>query len=454
MADYMSISPELREKIIKHYNNPVIIEKILDSSDGKEVVGSFGGVGYSKRPSTLQYKNDILKQVEKGVTSFHVSEETWRNPLELSPGLEKKKLDNLRIGWDLIIDIDCPNWTISKLITHLLVEEIMAHGIKNVGVKFSGNKGFHIGIAKESFKNQNPQDFPEVPRKISQYLLAQIFHRAQAHVVDILVNEYGEVYCDKIGGVFKKKQEEMVKNGFLDPFSIIEVDTLLITQRHLYRMSYSVNEKSGLISIPINPQKILNFQKDIAKIEHGIISKFDFLNREKCIEGEADSLVTLAKEFSSTGLEAKEYEKQYLNQKEKSDAEIFYEEFREKIPEKYFPESIHKILSAEYNDGKKRAIFVLKNFLSSVGWSYDEIEKLLIEWNEKFTEPLRESILKGQLINLKLQLSQGKILMPPNYSNNNFYSDIIGTHPDYTKAKNPVSLAIRRYKLNNKEVKK
>ena len=44
--------------------------------------------------------------------------------------------------------------------------------------------------------------------------------------------------------------------------------------------------------------------------------------------------------------------------------------------------------------------------------------------------------------------------MPPNFENNSYYVEIIGDVIDYKKAKNPVTLAIRRFKLNSDDKKK
>lgn len=447
MADYMEISPELRELIIKHYSRPEIAKSILYDSPNKEVVGSFGGVGYAKRPDTIEYENDVMMLVKKGVTSFHISEETWSDPLSLRPGMSKKEQDSLRIAWDLIIDIDCPHWGISKLITHLITQEIKAHKVANVSVKFSGNKGFHIGIPNESFSENFAEEFPELPRKICEYLLDRIMEKAKQGIDSILRKEHGDEYFEKLSEIFEKPQQELIKKGALNPFAIVEVDTIMLNARHLFRMTYSVNEKSGLVSIPINPDKVLNFRKDIAKIENEVFSRFRFLHREDSVKGEADVLVYNAREFSAPRLHEEEINKRFEEMDEKSVAEMEYEEFKEKIPEKYFPESIKKFLLANFSDGKKRAIFVLKNFLSSVGWDFEEIEKRLFDWNKEFDEPLRESILRGQLLNLKGSMKNGRIMMPPNFDTNTYYMEIIGDHPDYKRAKNPVSLAIRQFKV-------
>ena len=39
-------------------------------------------------------------------------------------------------------------------------------------------------------------------------------------------------------------------------------------------------------------------------------------------------------------------------------------------------------------DGRKRALFVLVNFLSSCNYSNEEIEVLIKEWNQRNREPL------------------------------------------------------------------
>jgi hypothetical protein len=457
MGDYLEISSELKEKIETHYSRPEIISAMLKASSNKEVVGSFGGVGYGKRPDILEYENDIGVLIKKGVTSFHISEETWRNPLELSAGLEKKKLDPMRIGWDLIIDIDCPHWLISKTITHHIIQKIKESGVDNVSVKFSGNKGFHIGIPQESFPKEFWKDFPDLPRKISAYLLDQIFDKASKDLIKILKSEFGNDFHDKAEELFGKKREQLFKKTdlgeMLDPFSIIEVDTLLISSRHLYRMVYSVNEKSGLVSIPFNPDKVLQFEKDIAKIENKVFSKFKFLDRELskndeamrlCIEA-IDANVDISKDFK------KEYDEKYS---EKSLAQMEFEEIKEKIPELCFPESIKKILEGNLSDGKKRSLFILRNFLNCVGWSYSEIEARINTWNETHAEPLRNAVLKGQLIYLKNKMQKGEKMLPPNYSSQNYYADIIGTLPEYKKAKNPVSLALKIFNTSKKNSKK
>src|SRR3989344_3912882 len=89
--------------ILKHYLRKDVQKEILKLSKDREVGVRFGENGYGKRPDILQYPGDITSLAQQGATSFHVSEERWYNPLELSPGMKKNELDALRKGWDLCL---------------------------------------------------------------------------------------------------------------------------------------------------------------------------------------------------------------------------------------------------------------------------------------------------------------------------------------------------------------
>ena len=114
---------------------------------------------------------------------------------------------------------------------------------------------------------------------------------------------------------------------------------------------------------------------------------------------------------------------------------------------------IKLILNTGLSDGRKRALFILINFLTSLGWNYDDIEKYLKEWNKKNNEPLRENYLLGQL---RYHKTQKKKILPANCNNMMYYVDIGVCKPDNlcTKIKNPVSYALRKSFFMRKEVKK
>ena len=99
------LDPEL---VKKWYHQEEVVRTILQNSKGREVAVKFGSKGFGKRPDLLKYPDDLLAYVNQGATSFHVSEEIWSNPLQVHPEMRRKELDEIRTGWDLVIDIDCP----------------------------------------------------------------------------------------------------------------------------------------------------------------------------------------------------------------------------------------------------------------------------------------------------------------------------------------------------------
>ncbi len=504
----------LKSKLLSYYKRKDIQEAIAEASQDKEVVGSFGGKGYAKRPDVIQYPQDVMELVKNGITSFHASEELWHNPLLLTTDMKRSDQDELRKGWDLVLDIDCPFWDFSKIIAYLFIRALKDHGIRSVSCKFSGNKGFHIGVPFEAFPKRVDDVeinrlFPEGPRKIALYLLDYASKRyvkvdndkiffgenikfSFQKIKEITskgIEELTEMFCsecDRKLGEEKKAKEKQSKcpacGGILtfnrefgyyqcekcrkiekyegegstlcscgssnyyrkfNPQSIIEVDTILISSRHLYRAPYSFHEKSQLISIPINPDTVLNFDKDGAEPSKVEISKFKFLDRKTARTNEARKLILQAFDFK---IKSEEEEDGKVNLKT---------EFvipGEALPEEYFPPCIKKMLKG-LTDGRKRALFLLTNFMVSVGWSYEEIEKRLDDWNKVNAEPLREVNIKSHL---RYHKRNKKKVLPPNCDRTMYYKDMQQCDPDNlcSKIKNPVNYALRKVYWKDKEKEK
>jgi hypothetical protein len=430
--------------VLLHYKRKDIQEEMVLHGKDKEVVGSFKGEGYAKRPDVLKYSGDILELAKQGVTSFHASEELWSNPLQLDPLLKKQEMEKLRIGWDLVIDIDCLYWEYSKLITDLIIKALKHHNIEAVSVKFSGNKGFHIGVPFEAFPKKIAGEnvskrFPEDIREIALYLKSMIKNVFLKKVFEM---EKGDV--NRIANNLKKEVKDIVTGKRLDAEKMIDIDTILISSRHLYRMPYSLHEKSGLVSVPVDLDKILEFKKEMALPEKVVVdSKFRFLDRENIRAGQAKELFDRAIAERVNRESRMEFQK-----KEIKEVDIP----TEAIPEQFFPPCINNILKG-LTDGKKRSVFILKNFLGSVGWGYDEIEKLVKEWNKKNNEPLRENIIIGQL---RYSKQQKKKILPPNCQNMMYYKDFAVCKPDAlcARIKNPVNYSRRKTYYLNKEGKK
>ena len=430
--------------ILKHYKRKDIQEEMILHSKNKEVVGSFKGEGYAKRPDILKYPADVLELVKRGVTSFHASEELWSNALQLDPLLKKQDIEKLRIGWDLVIDIDCPYWEYSKLITNLVIKALKHYNIETVSVKFSGNKGFHVGVPFEAFPkkigdNETSKMFPDYIRLIALYIKDMIKNIFLRNVLEMEKND-----INKIATNLKKPIKEISNGSKLDPEKMIDIDTILISSRHLYRMPYSLHEKSGLCSIPIHPNKVMEFEKNQAIPSNIKINpKLRFLDRENIRPNQAQGLFDKATEMMTVKKSMEEFQKK----------EVKYIEIpTEAIPEKFFPPCIKNILKG-LEDGKKRSLFVLTNFLTSCGWDYDKIENLLKSWNKKNPEPLREVVLVGQL---RYHKQQKKKILPPNCKNSMYYKDFGVCKPDNLcgKIKNPVNYCRRKTYFLNRENKK
>ena len=428
--------------LLMHYKRPEIQEAILEQVKDKEIAVRYNA-GFGKRPDTLQYKNDILELVKKGATSFHVSEELWSNPLALEPTLRRQELDQLRKGWDLILDIDCEILDYSAIAADLLIKALRHSGISSITCKFSGNHGFHIAVPFEAFpekvNNVPTKDlFPEAPRKIAEYLQEKIRKYLSKSILK-------KDSIDTIMKKMDKKFNEIVKEGEFDPFTILDVDTILISSRHLYRMLYCFNEKSGLVSVPVDPDKVLEFKKETAKPEN-VRMEHDFLTRQGVQSEEAKQLFIQAFDFSM------KRERELEDIKESITPKREFEDFQEAVPQELFPPCMMNGLKG-MGDGKKRFLFTAINFLTSVGWTHEEAEQLLTEWNKRNKEPLRENIMIGQI---RYHKQHKKKVLPPNCNNTMYFVRGAGIcQPDNLcdKIKNPVNYSRRKSFYLNKEKK-
>ncbi len=119
-----------------YYSRKDIQKAIFSFCQNREVVPRYFE-GFGSRPDSFQYPADIFELAKKGATSFHCSEEIWSDALQIQTGISRAKLNELRIGWDLLIDIDCKYFDYSKKATQAIIRFLKKHGIENLGVKFS-----------------------------------------------------------------------------------------------------------------------------------------------------------------------------------------------------------------------------------------------------------------------------------------------------------------------------
>jgi hypothetical protein len=428
---------------LSYYKRKDIQDEMVRQAKDKEIAFRFDDY-FGKRPDVLTYPGDVLEVAKNKMTSVHCSEENWTNPLQISTSMKKEELASLRKGWDLVLDIDCKFFEYSRIAAYHTIKALQANGVKSITCKFSGNKGFHIAVPFEAFPSsvagkKMAELFPDAPRRIAMYITEMI---RKPLADDILKLE---------GGSFKKimektgmKSEEITrfeKNEFgdriaglnVDPF--LEIDTILISSRHMFRMAYSLHEKSGLVSVPLDIDHVLEFEKEHARPE-AVEVKHPFLERN-IMFSDAEKLLKNAIDFAPQAVES-------LGEETKKKLEFAQKEFEmpeKAIGEEAFPPCI-KLMLAGLEDGRKRSCFALINFLASAGWEYDAIEARLLKWNENNpNEGLRPQYIMGQVRYAKQQGK--KPLPPPSCNNPNYYKGLQICKPDQlcAKIKNPLQYA-------------
>lgn len=128
------------------YSRESVLNAIVEIAKNREVVAVYRDGIFGKRPDVIQYIQDILQSVAEGAISFHGSLERWQQPMKLDVGLSKANMDGMRVGWDVLFDVDVDDFEIAKITVRQLIEAFKDHGISNCSVKFTGGSSFHVGI--------------------------------------------------------------------------------------------------------------------------------------------------------------------------------------------------------------------------------------------------------------------------------------------------------------------
>jgi len=204
---------------------------------------------------------------------------------------------------------------------------------------------------------------------------------------------------------------------------VAALDLVLVAPRHLFRMPYSLHEKTALASVVLKKEEIDNFSPKDANPLNVQIRKFLPENTEE----EARNLLVDALDWKKTRTDKEEVtiKKKYASYDNNVDSS--------KINESMFPAPIKKLLLG-LNDGKKRGLFILITFLRSLNFPADYINKTVRDWNEKNTPPLKEGYIRSQV---DWHVRQKKKILPPNYDNPSFYKDL-GLLDGKQTTKNPV----------------
>jgi len=444
VEDGVSIREKRIRNLVNIYYSRLDVQKaMLDFARNREVSPRYFE-GFGKRPDILEYPGDILAFVKKGATSFHCSEEIWSDPLSVETGMSEILANNLRIGWDLLIDIDSKYIDYSKIMANEIIRVLKFHGVKNIGVKFSGSKGFHLIIPWRAFPDvvngvKTANMFPEWARVVLNYINSRVKHVVTEKINQLNYKDakydFVKKYIRREGGILNlfdksnnsslEEQTEALKQSDESVNKEVIPDLVLVSPRHLFRMPYSLHEKTSLASIVIDKDKIDKFElKDADPMK---VKVRNFYPRAE--EGEARELLMSALDWWS-----------HNERVEKNETVKEFKPIKlDKLSEKNFPPCLLKILGG-VEDGKKRAVFILINLFRSIGMEREELEQRIYEWNKKNNPPLREGYLKAQLI----WSYRRKPIMPPNCQE--FYQGIgVCASDDFCKKiKNPTNYVIRK----------
>ncbi len=491
-----------------YYSRKDVQRAMFEFSKNREIAPRYFE-GFGKRPDSLQFQKDIFALSRKGATSFHCSEEIWKDPMSIKTGASKEDLNKQRIGWDLLIDIDCEEgMDYSARVAKAIILSLRENGVENIGLKFSGSKGFHIIVPWKAFPEEIngeklSESFPTLPRIIMAYLRNYSRKTIQKFLPDDFFEKFEHkmnprhkcVQCGEFVEEFRKveffcnscntSEEKTFKMGtrgklpkcskckipmrlipkekfficqkcqinslkapqnfeeeLIDIYSLMGLDMGLVSPRHLFRMPYSLHEKSSLASVVLDESDLDKFIQNPSykeKIADPLRIKIkNFYPNSK--EYEAAELVMQALDWAKESGFEREITKKSSGK---------YADFKQlklhNLNESQYPPCIKKILSGIV-DGKKRALFALINFFRSIGMDKDKMEEAIYSWNNKNAEKLKESYIRSQL---NWAYSK-KPLMPP--SCKSFYSEIGLCSPDSlcAKIKNPITYTTRKNFSQNK----
>src|SRR3989338_1598465 len=416
-----------KKQVIDYYTSDFITKQMVRNARSREVACAYPDGSYDRRPNIIQYPSDIVQMAKKGITSFHLSVERWSNPM----GLSAENYDTLRTGWDFVIDIDSKlGIEEAKQAAMLIIKFLKKYGIRNQGVKFSGRRGFHIVAPWEMFPKEIDYKplalrYPEIPRILA------------AFVRENIADELLKIALASPNS--KELLETIEDKSQINPFSLIEVEKDW-GSRHMFRAPFSLNEKTLLVSVPI--ADLETFRKEDATMEKALkLDGKEFFTAE---ENEAADLLTDAIDWHARTKKEEPAKKKAIRQWDK------------KIGEEQFPPCIKLALSG-MQDGKKRTIFTLMNFLRMMNWTQEEIEQKILEWNTRNQPALPTSIVLSQL-----RYNERRETIPPaNCDSGSYYIDIGICRPDETckggtnriNVKNPINYPFRKMKINRKEKK-
>ena len=447
--------------------------------------------GFGKRPDMFDYPNDIFNYAKKGATSFHCSEELWGNPLDINTDMNADEYNKIKIGWDFLIDIDSKYLDYSKIAAKLIIQALEHNGVKNIGLKFSGSKGFHLIVPFKAFPKQvgdelTKDHFPEWARLIAQYVDEMVQRPLTEKILGLTNQEELEKKGKLISEVIFKLTNQPALIHRVTKFRCpnfkcrTEMNSTTKSKRKTLRCPScngnmeKISEEEYYLSqdSKYNSQKNPEFFEE-RKTAKAVIDSVDIIlvasrhlfrapyslhektalasvvvDKKKIDDFnpmDADPLKVKPVSFmpDSEEGEARELLMNALDWAKRENIETI-KKYEGKavdlkgltIDESMFPDVIKKIMKGMKSDGRKRALGILLSFLTSLEFPQDYIEEKVNEWNKKNYKPLKTGYVKSQVI---WALKNKR--MPQNYDKP-IYKDL-GFPVDAQGVKNPINYTIK-----------
>ena len=503
--------PKKKVQIIAqaYYSQKKIQKAMFEFCKNRETTANYNNEFFAKRPDTFDYPTDIMDFAKKGATSFHCSEEIWLDPLKINTDMTPEEYNEIRSGWDFLIDIDSKYLDYSKIAAKLLLEQLENHGVKNVGIKFSGSKGFHMLVPSGAFPKKvgeilTKDMFPEWPRYIAGYLFSLIREPMNLEILKLTGKEKlektGELTVETVCPKCKNPIDEKSFWNYVCP-----------DVRCKTNIESPIKKKGAMICPGCNAKMILigerktNFCKNckISVIGEEIKKSDVEFKEKKTIKSTEDAIdVVLVSPrhlfrapyslhektaFVSKVLDREELEnfrpmdadvlrigeiKSFMPNFEPDEAENLLlraidwgkenqpvespRKFTGKsidlkgltIEEGMFPEEIKNILKGVKKDGRKRCLGILIAFWTSLEFPEEYISEKVRDWNKKNFKPLKEGYIRSQI-----SWGMKNKRLPPNYDKPLYRElGILGKRID---VKNPINYTIREaMRKKNREQRK
>ncbi|MEM1634140.1 MAG: hypothetical protein QW714_00215 [Nanopusillaceae archaeon] len=426
-------------KVKYWYSKDWVSNMIIEDCQSREIMAVMKDSSV-RRPIYIETYGDLLSFVEKGAISFHRSIEKFS---------DVGTFENLK-SYDIIIDLDISSEVLRfedkiyavSIFAKEMIDFLFEFGFKEseIGIKYSGNHGIHLKLSIDGLEDT----------KIFGVSLLDGFPIFSKNIVEFL-----SVIAQQIKANIKEK-----------PVNYVEIDKQVATKRHMIRAVLSINEKLPGVSYPLSYDDLLKLPEEYKKYSFKNISNLDLPSGEWINIKPSKTIIDLIR-VSTLWKLIEEATKRYIRSEEYKIAIKKYKkdkEYKKEIPpdleESYlFPPCIRNILSG-VEDGRKRSVFILINFLANIGWSFDKIYQKLLDWNSKNKEELREHYIEYQLDWHKRVYSQNKKYLPPNCENVNYYKDIVTVNGAACKPddicpliKNPLTYYLKKLKIYKSEEK-